>query len=533
MVVLSKKLAVIVNGDTEKRHLQNVVMIADRLKEMKYEVFVANPKPVQGVAPDHHVQPTIGGLKQLSEVMQGKANSNTDLVIATTGHGIQYNDTVHLVLKDGSDYNTVSAILDGIPYGQRMVYMDQCYSGSWNSLFLNDPKTLFVSGGSKNESDMCQEFTPWFWGKTVPDYNQDGQINWQERYAAAIPHVLFSSAQFIPSPGYRLPGKAPFPNSVQVFHDQAALNSFQSTLRSGQYAVIEFSMTDCKPCQDYAPTFNQLAKNGGGQQLWLRTENVDIAKAWGISEFPSVVIVNTGGEQMRIPTELRKDIPAVLAQFSLSLERRLQIRMDRAERINNDDDLFELIKDVVEQLEKSNLNHGAEKYSKQLVELADKMGDPSSRLTAHKNIAGAMIENGLVEEAYKLYDGCLAGSSRIKSRVARIRLRAFTALELSDYHRWFDFDRWVQAALVFADTYSDAKEMRREPEEYSMAFGYLAFSMAHVGGLLDLAGYTFNQAVQSAGKIRGRKKRMDVLEELSLFRSITQLEKVTPDPKIK
>lgn len=100
----------------------------------------------------------------MQERLKTKTSHDTDLVIATTGHGDQVGDAGTLCLQDGCDGDTVVSILDTIPFAKRFVYMDQCYSGNWNKIFLNDPKTLFVSAGSKNEQDVCQEIAPLFWG---------------------------------------------------------------------------------------------------------------------------------------------------------------------------------------------------------------------------------------------------------------------------------------------------------------------------------------------------------------------------------
>lgn len=112
------KYALIINGDREPRHLQNVERsLADVLKPEGYETFVASPEAPQ-TKPDHYAASTPENIKQLVLELKSKIGEGDELVIYTTGHGGQNGDAGSLCLQEScDDFQSMHALLDGIPYG--------------------------------------------------------------------------------------------------------------------------------------------------------------------------------------------------------------------------------------------------------------------------------------------------------------------------------------------------------------------------------------------------------------------------------
>lgn len=330
--VRGNRIAVVINGDPrEDRHLENARRSVEVLKNQGYDVYLLNEERPEDVAGDHFFPPTKAGLAALGQKLKTTAGPDTDLVLYTTGHGNRVSMDGALCLADGCDAKEVSAALDAIAFGRRTVIMDQCFSGNWGKIFLDDPRTLFVAAGSENESTCCGEFAPTFWSDAVPDANGDGVVSWQERYAHAMAGgVPSSTPRFLPSAGYRLDGAEPFAAGVIEVADEAALKAQLGRLQEGQYAIITFSALWCKPCKGYRPAFDRMAMQGGGQHLWLRTENEELAKNWDVNAFPQVVIVNASGGKMMLRSDERNDVASVLGEFAIPLEERIQKKVDKA-----------------------------------------------------------------------------------------------------------------------------------------------------------------------------------------------------------
>lgn len=291
-----RKYAVVVNGDArELRHLENVQRAVTALKREGYEVYVANPVRVSGA--DHYRKGNLRDLEGLVAELNQRIDANDELVIYTTGHGGEEKTSGAgtLCLTDGCAGAPVARLLDAIRHGQRTVVMDNCYGGNWNKIFTNDPKTLFISGGSKNEIDSCQEMAPRLWApkNTIPDLNHDGKISWQERYAHAMqPPPSHSAPQFVASAGYTQAGKAPFPATVLEVKTTGEMDRALGALRPGQYAVVTFSATWCEPCKKYEPMFHKMAGEAGGQYLFIHTNNEEIGREYHVTGYPTVMVIN-------------------------------------------------------------------------------------------------------------------------------------------------------------------------------------------------------------------------------------------------
>lgn len=327
------KFALIINGDTEARHLGNVGRALEVLEGEGYETFVASrERPSEDH--DHYVDATVEQITTLIEQLKGKIGKDDELVIYTTGHGESVKNGGGLCLQEGCDTKTMAALLDSITYGQRTVVMDQCYGGNWSRRFTDDPKTLFVAAGSKNQSVCCHEFAPRFWSDDVPDTNDDGKISWQERFAYAFQKVASSNPQHVVSRGYRQVGDAPFPEKVVTVDTVEELGKELKRLHPGQFAIVTFSADWCGPCKLFAPEFDDMATASGGQHLWIRTENEDLAAQFQVRGYPTVVIFD-GASHSRHHVEDRATIFATLAKLDGRPAIDLEVELATARSVGN------------------------------------------------------------------------------------------------------------------------------------------------------------------------------------------------------
>ncbi len=390
------KYALIVNGDTEGRHLGNVEQALKVLKAQGFETFVASPsKPVQPA--DHYAAPTRQKLQELVAGLKAKIGGQDELVIYTTGHGDKAGEAGSVCLADGCDYDTVAPLLDGIPYGRRTVVMDQCYGGNWNARFLDDPKTLFITPGSKNEQVCCQEFAPRFWAEAVPDENGDGTISWQERYANAVAdRVLSSLPQFVPSPGYVQAGVPPFKPEVREIADEARFKAALKTLKPGQYAIVTFSADWCGPCKEYKPVFERIAKEAGGQHLFLRTENPELAKGYKVFAYPTVMVIAASGHTLTV--EDRGAPLQKLAQFFIPIDLRFKTRIAAAEKIANDKDRTWVLVDIAWGLVKAGLKDQAVPVFQKALAAAEKTAHDKDHVWIFQGIALGLVKAGLKDK---------------------------------------------------------------------------------------------------------------------------------------
>ncbi len=309
-----RKHAIIINGDTEARHLANVTRAAKVLKRGGYELHVASPqKP--GVQVAGYVYPTLAKVKKLIAGVKSRIDDDDVLVIYGTGHG---GDGEELCLRDGCIRNPLVKQLDSLKYGKRVIAFDSCFGGNLSSFFTDNPKTLFVSAGVKGKTVCCGDFSPMFWkGAAVLkklgwDLNKDGVISWQERFAAAYKGHHDEARVFLQSKGFRdfdveRGGRArsPFPSHVVEVNSYSAFDKQLKKLKPGQFAVVCFSSPSCWGCVKYKPVFNSMARSAGGSYLFLRTNSEQVLKRYGITSVPRVIIVDSFGSIYEVKNRTR------------------------------------------------------------------------------------------------------------------------------------------------------------------------------------------------------------------------------------
>ncbi|MFO1519729.1 MAG: HEAT repeat domain-containing protein [bacterium] len=303
---IQKKFALIVNGDTEERHLANVEQAMKALKaEGAYEISVASPKAPAAMA-DSFALPDAGSLKGLINGLQSKMDDDDLLVVYVTGHGGKGAQEEGCADLSSGCYSLsdFSAELKKLPYGKRLVVMDQCLAGASLPLFA-DSKSTVITLGSPKEVVSCDSFAPFFWSDQVPDFNKDGVKTVEERYRYAIQTGKpLSTPQYYSSlKPVAFSGKEevtpPFKPEVVEAHHGDELEKELQKLQPGQLALVTFSADWCKPCKDYKPVFDKLAKEYGGRFLMIRAEGVKGSEEdwnkYGVKAYPTVAFIDSRG----------------------------------------------------------------------------------------------------------------------------------------------------------------------------------------------------------------------------------------------
>lgn len=305
---IQKKYALIVNGDTEARHLGNVDRAVKALRaEGSYDISVASPK-TPGGAVEHFEAPNREGLEKLLSGMKSQMDDDDLLVVYFTGHGDSgaKGEGCVALPTECLSLSSLSADLKKLSYGKRILVMDNCYSGSGFNLFT-DAKTTVVSQGSPGEKVSCQLFSPFFWSDQVPDADKDGKISVQERFQHAVlkgqsesllqfysPEPLSFSGGVAARPFQTADGKP-----VEVSNGKE-LKTQLARLKPGQVALIAFSADWCVPCKSYQPHFEKIAKQDGGRVLVIHAEGKGGSEEdwaeFGIRSFPTVAFVDWNGK---------------------------------------------------------------------------------------------------------------------------------------------------------------------------------------------------------------------------------------------
>lgn len=329
---IQRKYAVILNGDTEARHLQNVDRAVEFFAKEGYGDIVAlSPAEPQGQAASYssaaefsftnivsafrkgpnlqYGTATPGDLRRLLATI----NPDDDDLIAVyiTGHGGEdAGGNSCAVMQDGSclPFERLAESLGALEYGKRIVISDACLAGNSILLFANE-RTAVKSLGGKGENVSCQQSAPFFFSDQVTDSNGDGFVSVEERISYELENgkpeshpVFFSPFTSLSLSGQE--GTPAFPQEVREVHDKQALQGLLSGLKLGQLALVTFSADWCGPCQEYAPRFDALAESLGGNYLMIRAEGRNGSERdwaeWGVEGYPTVAFVDYLGHAYRV-----------------------------------------------------------------------------------------------------------------------------------------------------------------------------------------------------------------------------------------
>lgn len=317
------KYALVINPDTEDRHLGNVENSLGVLEQQGYETYVVSTEKPQSKH-DHYAKSDFTELGAAIDEIRSKIDDDDEVLIYTTGHGSLDGEDPRICLDSRCQPNDAFDLLNFSEAGQRVIVMDQCFSGGMTQKFLAQPKTLFLSPGSQGEMVSCGEFAPFFWSAQATDANNDGSVSWRERYEYALAQgQVLTTPQFMPSIGFDDAGKAEFPDTVYQTDKAEDFEAKLASLKPGQYAVVTFSATWCGSCKQYRPIFEGFAKQAGGEYLFMRTENESLAAKYSAPYFPTVMVFDHTGKSYIVDSEHREQLFGEMVKFNVPFAERL------------------------------------------------------------------------------------------------------------------------------------------------------------------------------------------------------------------
>lgn len=488
-----KCYGLVINGFSDDRFLETVQKSVDVLEDMGCETFVASPeKPADA---DHYIPPKPGKIKKAIKELEGKIDDDDELVIYTTGHGGKKDSIGTLCL--GAGWNcpkSITDMLDKIKYGQRTVIMVQCFSGNWNKVFLNDPKTLLSTAGSKDEAVCGDIFANYYWDNSITDLNDDGVISWQERYAYAVEHAILdgvncSVPQLVPSPGYKQPGKPPFGTESKEVPDEFSLRGALKDLKPGQYAIVLFEYYN--PYEDDGEIFEKQVIKAGGQHLWLRTTNEDLAKDYGLSE-TAVLAINADGDRFIVP-----DINSIeegIAQFHVTPEQLIMKRLSAAEDIEDDKDRYRALCMVIDDIHKYGLETISPMLAKRFAHASTAIeDDDNAQYFIHNLISTFFKKMDLGDDAVTIVSDLIKAVEGIEDNFCRSSAIGIVASYISG------IDLLENSVPLFESLIEATYDIENEGNR-SFALTALADAVADAG-IDEMSAPLFKALAQAAAKI--------------------------------
>jgi thiol-disulfide isomerase/thioredoxin len=232
--------ALIINGDTEERHLNNVTRAREALKSN----LIPDGRITVASAPLGNA--TSGSLGTIAAGLSGMMAKGDGLIVYVTGHG----SPEGLVLSGGEILPHAEFISLMKPFRafKTLFIFDSCYSGALPGRLVEagfDSTAMApVAEGSESQ---CQLFSPYLWSavKSGMDSNGDGKTTMEE---------VFRSAMDV----YNTKRAAAGMKSVSgVFdHPLPALRSLDQIKRGN--VIVELSANWCEPCKMQRQELNNL-----------------------------------------------------------------------------------------------------------------------------------------------------------------------------------------------------------------------------------------------------------------------------------
>lgn len=189
-----RKFAILINGDTEQRHIDNVGAAIDAMRDRGIpdsNIIVVGFYDKRKYPNILAFDSTRDGLRLLNSELT-KLNLAKDDVpfVYTTGHGNYVNNRGSLVFpKEEIDQEELLKVLDPLKNSRGIYLSDQCYSGSFPNLLMEKGfKGSAFAPTSEGKETECQFFSPLVFKliKEGKDVNGDGKTELSEIYAFAI-----------------------------------------------------------------------------------------------------------------------------------------------------------------------------------------------------------------------------------------------------------------------------------------------------------------------------------------------------------
>ncbi len=189
------KYAVLVNGDAERRHKENVARAYATLRALGFDpahIFVVSP-PDRRRLPKQTVRlaPSPENFWRVMDDLLGVIEPGDLMVLYGTGHGDTDEGESLLELRKGELWpSDLREEIDRCR-GDSVVVMDQCFSGGFSDAFQGTrSRVIAISSVDSRHLTDCYYFAMTFWESFLhpeqTDSNGDGKTSVREAFDSAI-----------------------------------------------------------------------------------------------------------------------------------------------------------------------------------------------------------------------------------------------------------------------------------------------------------------------------------------------------------
>lgn len=308
------KYAVILNGSAETLALQEIRRVSGFFEKNGYDMFVASPED-RLFNNTYYFEPTSAGMVKLAGRVLSLVDDDDEVVIYGGGHGDK-SDGGCLKMKDRcvSKTDPVFTKLFNLPAGKRAVIMNMCFSGNWANLFIDDPKTFFVSAGSCGEEVLFDDFDRSFFAneKKIKDADKDGKISWRDRFLHTARQQRGSRGCYVGSQT-KSPAVAGDVRQCSRFlpktYQARSVGEYEGLLkqlRDGDLAVVMIGIPSCGRCKTYSSQFRKMAERPMQTALFIEIPNGEddrwsvLREKLKIEAYPSVFLADAQGHLLLI-----------------------------------------------------------------------------------------------------------------------------------------------------------------------------------------------------------------------------------------
>jgi hypothetical protein len=204
---LPDKYAVIINGDNATRHIRNVSLACNVLKQNGFvdeNIFVLSYQKNTGEEQIPTYAPTFGNLQMLFCLLSEVIDDKDLLFIYGTGHGVRKGDVSEICIrricrgcKRPHLHTCVSEIeleylMKEIHPQYGILVFDQCEGGGFGTKLQSRGNFVVVCRAAQRESGTCKHFAKAFFdafGDASSDVDNNGRISIAEAFSKTLQTV--------------------------------------------------------------------------------------------------------------------------------------------------------------------------------------------------------------------------------------------------------------------------------------------------------------------------------------------------------
>ncbi len=191
-----EKYAVLVNGDSERRHKDNITRAYTTLTALGFEpahIFVVSPPDRRGrlVKQTLRLAPVPDNFWRVMDELVETVGKGDLLVVYGTGHGDTDQGDSLLELRNGEVWP--ADLREEVDHyrGESVIVMDQCFSGGFADAFEGTgSRVIAISSVDSRHLTDCYAFAKTFWDSFLhperADANHDGKTSLREAFGAAL-----------------------------------------------------------------------------------------------------------------------------------------------------------------------------------------------------------------------------------------------------------------------------------------------------------------------------------------------------------